>query len=225
MSKQLYPFDLAEITSTLLIDPKKLGVDITEEQHMQFVEEIAIAITNNFDGIVNCISQREDPKGTYLSDIYNMPIVSISPSFDCDDTVFKFNDVIGWEDEDLSFDMPTQEQANEFRLAVPTLFSNNSTKLYEVSFYIVEKGENPEDGTITATYETEKDAYLRLALYLHDNVDSSEHDERMLDLSLTERRRFIINYNVEELNAYCEWAFFQRLTDDNLIGNYSITEC
>lgn len=102
MSKQILPFEIAQITAGLLVNPEILGINPSPETHKAFMLDVGKAIAKHFGGRVNFINDEMSPD-PYLSSLEASPTLSVSPtSNESTDVVWFYHDVQGWGDDHVS---------------------------------------------------------------------------------------------------------------------------
>ena len=134
MAKILYANELAQLTYTLLTNPKSVVANIGESQQQSFIFDIAEAIARNFDGIVGG-TQPADAPGENVTPELRYPCVSINPDNNTEEaginSVWSAFDVDGWEDETVQG--VTSKQAKTLRHTLQEIIIKDiaDTRLYE----------------------------------------------------------------------------------------------
>ena len=77
MSKQISPYELAEIIVGLLVTPKEFGPLDTPDKHQQFMMDIAQVVAGHCGGFVNGVS-KADIEENYMENQYGFPYISVT---------------------------------------------------------------------------------------------------------------------------------------------------
>lgn len=102
MSKQISPYELAEIIVGLLVTPKEFGPLDTPDKHQQFMMDIAQVVAGHCGGFVNGVS-KADIEENYMENQYGFPYISVTPTEE--NTLSKRN---VWYCYDLEYDGSTK---------------------------------------------------------------------------------------------------------------------
>lgn len=134
MSKNLYPAELAEIVTALLVKPELVGEkDITDECHRKFMHDIGCVVADYFGGEVMGVGlpMSEYSKEDYLSNENNWPSLSVAPNHlltSLSSNVWALHDDEGWLEED-SNELPigtplTSNEIDKARGQIQSLLSD-----------------------------------------------------------------------------------------------------
>lgn len=144
MSKQIFPRDLAEIITGLLIKPELLGELDSPDKHQAFMRDIGKVVSDHCGGRINWINEC-DKEDDYLSDQDNSPSLSVSPDRNLPGlhhNVWAYHSPFGWEEEvtakgesDLAL---SAEIISKTRCELQCLLINSALP-YEAHFNVVKK--------------------------------------------------------------------------------------
>lgn len=101
MPKQIFPSELAEIVTALLVKPEMYNELDTPEKHQAFFHAIGNVVADHCGGQINLVNDPVCQEADYLSDQYTMPTLSVSPNENLpslDQNVWAYHDHQGWED-------------------------------------------------------------------------------------------------------------------------------
>ncbi len=119
MSKQIFPKELAEIVTGLLVNPSLLGELETAEKHRAFMLRIGSVVADYCGGDAWTV-HKGGTDINYLSDENSSPYLSVSPNDSLPSlhqNVWAYHDPSGWEDEE-EVDIDKEEPLDESKIAV-----------------------------------------------------------------------------------------------------------
>jgi hypothetical protein len=231
MTKKIYPFELAEIVSALLINPEMLGELDTEEKFMSFMDDIGSVVARHCGGNIVGIS-KPDVDGELLSSKYHMPMLSVEPSEELPDmssNVWSHYDPYGWEDADEELygelTIPEKKQTIAFRRSVQLLLTVNNPIAWELTFYIRDYDTDIDDAQVMKTFKTKRSALVGMALYLTDRIDFAECPLLPTQLAhedQSEKAKYVGGLTEQELENLIDYQMKVINEDDHLEGNYQI---
>lgn len=136
MAKKIFPNELAEVVTALLVKPELIGEIPDQEKHQEFMHDIAQVVARHCGGDAVCVN----PPGfvseafPYCSDNESSPMLTVYP----DDSlpslhqnVWSNYDLDGWDGETgsdygIEDGTPvTEEQADQFRSQVQNLLPDS----------------------------------------------------------------------------------------------------
>ncbi|KAB0482349.1 hypothetical protein F7Q91_02800 [Vibrio chagasii] len=231
MTKKVYPNELAEIVTTLLIKPELVGELETEEKFISFMDDIGSVVAKHCGGVVTGISKPEVIEDL-LSSIHHMPMLSVSPCpslADINNNVWTNYDPEGWEDEaEVCFDgieIPDRKQISQFRNQVQDLLKLHNPESYVLSFCIRDYHTDIDDATVEKSYSTEREALKYFALYLCSRIDWLACPHLSSELAYSdndEKAKYIGGLPDDTLVQVIEYQVEQINTSEDLEATYSI---
>lgn len=163
MSKQILTHELAQLVSTLLIDPSILGQLDCQDAHERFVEDIANAVAQRCGGEISGVAM-SDPDLEYPSEL----MVSVRPDDSLpslNDNVWSLFDEQGWdgynadeygieagEKPDASKLEKMREKATEAYLTAIVASHGKLPVSFEAVDWMIAEGEGVEDEADAQTY-------------------------------------------------------------------------
>ena len=132
MAKKIYPNELAEVVTALLVNPELIGELSEQDQHQDFMHDIAKVVARHCGGDAVCVN----PPGfvsedvPYCSDSESSPMLTVFPSDSLPSlhqNVWGNYDPDGWDGESgyeygiEDGSLVTEEQSEQFRSKVQQL--------------------------------------------------------------------------------------------------------
>ncbi|MEF1335259.1 hypothetical protein REH81_00460 [Vibrio rotiferianus] len=142
MAKKIFPNELAEVVTALLVKPELIGELQDQEKHQEFMHDIAQVVARHCGGDAVCVN----PPGfvsddaPYCSDNDSSPMLTVYPSDSLPslhESVWSNHDPEGWDGEtgsDYGIEdglLASEAQVNQFRSQVRHLLLDTKVGCFE----------------------------------------------------------------------------------------------